>query len=41
MSAHAYAYSTLVLKIFFFVLGVWHKCEYNLNNNTLTKVQKL
>ena len=32
MSARAYAYSMLILKIFFFVLGVKHKCEYNLNN---------
>ena len=46
MSARAYAYSMLVLKTFFFVLGVWHKCGYNLYNNIiklniLTKVRKL
>ena len=32
MSARAYAYSMLILKIFFFALGVQRKCEYNLNN---------
>ena len=44
MSARAYAYSMLVLKIFSFVLGVWRKCGYNLYHiklNILTKVRKL
>lgn len=46
MSARAYVYSMLVLKIFFFVLGVWRKRGYNLYHNItklniLTKVWKL
>ena len=46
MSARAYAYSMLILKIFFFVLGVKHKINVSttliiIKLNTVTKVRKL